>query len=93
MAVGRTAFVLTTFDGVEAAGAQKVTLHLENHDNNTLTNPVVTLTWADPDLTVTWANPKPPNARRDRADHVHDRERAGTRLRDRVPTRRTLSQR
>jgi hypothetical protein len=53
--------VLTTFDGVEAAGAQKVTLHLENHDNNTLTNPVVTLTWVDPDLTVTWADPKPSN--------------------------------
>ena len=53
--------VLTTFDGTQATGGQKVELHLENHDNNTLTNPVIKLDWTTVDLTVEWVNPKPSN--------------------------------
>jgi hypothetical protein len=53
--------VLTTYDGTQATGGQKVVLHLENYDNNTLTNPVIKLDWTTVDLTVEWVSPKPSN--------------------------------
>jgi hypothetical protein len=52
--------VVTTYDGVLATGGQKVDLTIRNYDQNTLTNPSITLVWNATNFTTfTWSEPKP----------------------------------
>jgi hypothetical protein len=53
--------VLTTYDGVQATGGQRIDGQAFNFDQNTLTNPVMTFSWVATDLSVTWSAPKPSN--------------------------------
>jgi hypothetical protein len=52
--------VVTTYDGVLATGGQKVDLTIRNYDQNTLTNPSITLVWNATNFTTfAWSAPKP----------------------------------
>jgi hypothetical protein len=51
--------VLTTYDNAQRIGGLRVDLQLQNYDQNTLTNPVVQLTWGLPPAKVAWTDPKP----------------------------------
>jgi hypothetical protein len=52
--------VVTTYDGVLATGGQKVDLTIRNYDQNTLTNPSITLVWNATNFTTfAWNAPKP----------------------------------
>lgn len=53
--------VLTTYDDVQSTGGQKVEVQILNHDQNTLTNPVITVHPVTTNLNLTWSEPKPTN--------------------------------
>jgi hypothetical protein len=54
--------VLKTYDGGQANGGQKVDVYFYNYDQNTLTNPSMTITPVpSANLSVTWSEPKPSN--------------------------------
>jgi hypothetical protein len=52
---------LTTFGGVQPTGGQKVEVQAFNHDQNTLTNLVITVHPITTRLDVDWSTPKPSN--------------------------------
>jgi hypothetical protein len=54
--------VMNTYNGFQASGGQKIDVQLFNYDQNTLTNPVITLSRIATHLDVSWTNPKPSNA-------------------------------